>query len=258
MKRDRVFALVLLSVALLSPVRTAHAAEGDDEGFHQLFSSVLKAHVDEGLVDYAGIEGDLRFGEYLKLLEETDPDTQGASAEQLAFWINAYNAYTIKLVIDRMPVESIRDISLGLPVLFGPWSIDVVLVGGEVYTLNTVEHEIIRENFPEPRIHFALVCAAVGCPSLREEAYEGPRLEEQLEEETRRFILDPAKNRFDVKSRRVHLSEIFNWYASDFERNGGSVVEFVAQYVTSDIAEMLRSGEFDLDYLPYDWSLNSR
>ncbi|MGB2959276.1 MAG: DUF547 domain-containing protein [Bacteroidota bacterium] len=254
----RLFRSMIASGLLLIPALTAYSAGGDGEEFHHLFSSVLKTYVHEGLVDYAGIEGDARFEEYLTLLAETDPDTLGSPVEQLAFWINAYNAYTIKLIIDRMPVESIRDISLGLPFLFGPWSMDVARVGGEVYTLNALEHDIIREQFSEPRIHFALVCAAIGCPALRAEAYEGPRLYEQLDEDTRRFVTDPAKNRFDVTLRRVHLSEIFNWYESDFEGEGGGVAEFVARYVTSDVAAMLKSGEFDLDYLPYDWSLNSR
>jgi hypothetical protein len=236
----------------------AASSTEDGEGFHRLFSSVLKTHVREGLVDYAGIEGDPRFDEYLALLAQTNPDTLGTAAEQLAFWINAYNAYTIKLILDRMPVESIRDISLGLPILFGPWSIEIANAGGEIYTLNAVEHDIIRERFADPRIHFALVCAAIGCPSLRAEAYEGSRLDEQLEDETRRFITDPAKNRFEVLHRRVRLSEIFSWYSSDFEEQAGSVTEFIAGYVTPDAAAMLRSGEFDLEYLPYDWSLNSR
>jgi len=249
---------MIASGLLLTPAQTAHSKGGDGEGFHHLFSSVLESHVHEGLVDYVGIEGDARFEEYLTLLAKTDPDTLGSSVEQLAFWINAYNAYTIRLIIDRMPVESIRDISLGLPVLFGPWSIDVAHVGGDVYTLNAIEHDIIRERFSEPRIHFALVCAAIGCPALRAEAYEGARLNAQLEADTRRFVTDPAKNRFDVTLRRVHLSEIFNWYESDFERDGGGVAEFVARYVTPEVSAMLEKGEFDLDYLPYDWGLNSR
>jgi hypothetical protein len=131
-------------------------------------------------------------------------------------------------------------------------------VGGETYTLNAIEHDIIRERFAEPRIHFALVCAAISCPALRAEAYEGPRLDEQLEDETRKFIVDPAKNSFDVEARHVRLSPIFKWYEADFEKGGGNVAGFVTGYVGSDIAAMLRNGEYDLEYLPYDWSLNSR
>jgi len=255
-----VFRSLIVSVGFLAVANgaTSQAPPERHEGRHDLFSAVLKSHVRDGRIDYAGIDADTRFEQYLSSLATTNPDTLSASGEQIAFWINAYNAYTIKLIIDRMPLESIRDISLGLPILFGPWSIDVALVGGEVFTLNHIEHDVLREKFRDPRIHFVLVCASIGCPDIRPEAYEGPLLEVQLEEETRRFITDPAKNRFDRINRRVYLSRIFEWYESDFDEYGGGVWFFLTQYVAPDIAELLRSGDYDLEYLPYDWGLNSR
>jgi hypothetical protein len=254
------FRSLIVSVGFLAVANgaTSQAPPERHEGRHDLFSAVLKTHVRDGRVDYAGIDADARFEQYLSSLATTDPDTLSTSGEQLAFWINAYNAYTIKLIIDRMPLESIRDISLGLPLLFGPWSIDVALVGGEVFTLNHIEHDVLREKFHDPRIHFVLVCASIGCPDIRPEAYEGALLEVQLEEETRRFITDPAKNRFDRINRRVYLSRIFEWYESDFDEYGGGVWFFLTQYVAPDIAEVLRSGDYDLEYLPYDWGLNSQ
>ena len=256
----QLFRFWIVSVGLLAVdiSATSQTPPERDEGRHRLFSAMLKTHVRDGRVDYAGIDRDARFEQYLSFLATTNPDTLSTSNEQLAFWINAYNAYTIKLIIDRMPLESIRDISLGLPILFGPWSIDVARVGGEVFTLNHIEHDVLREEFHDPRIHFVLVCASVGCPDIRLEAYEGALLEGQLEEETRRFIMDPEKNRFDRANRRVYLSRIFDWYESDFDEYGGGVWLFLTQYVTPDIADLLRSGDYDLEYLPYDWGLNSR
>ncbi|MCZ6777273.1 MAG: DUF547 domain-containing protein, partial [Ignavibacteria bacterium] len=122
---------------------------------HSLFTRVLQSHVEDGLVDYDGFKSDTLFEQYLHVLAVTDPDTLRSREEQLAFWINAYNAYTIKLIIERMPLESIRDISLGLPFLFGPWSIDIADIGGILHTLNEIEHDIIRDQFADPRIHFA-------------------------------------------------------------------------------------------------------
>jgi len=178
--------------------------------------------------------------------------------EQLALWINAYNAYTIKLIIDRMPLTSIRDIGLGLPVISGPWSIEMANVGGTTYTLNEIEHDIIRENFQDPRIHFALVCASKSCPKLRSEAYEGSRLNSQLETDTRRFINDPVRNTFDVSARTVYFSKIFDWYESDFEKSSGSVLAFVATYLPGETRKLVEDPDCKIEYLPYDWMLNGK
>ena len=226
---------------------------------HELFSKLLAKYVDGGLVDYEGFERDSLFSRYLNLLRSTNPDSLESRKEQLAFWINAYNAYTIKLIVDRMPLNSIRDIGLGLPVLFGPWSIEMANVGGRVYTLNEIEHDIIRDRFSDPRIHFALVCASRSCPELRKEAYEGPVLEAQLEEDSRRFVNDITRNSFEPSTRTAFLSRIFDWYASDFEKKAGDVRKFVAAYVTGEEARrLLQDPESDIDYLTYDWSLNGK
>src|SRR5262245_22942179 len=234
------------------------SATGADR--HGIFSTLLSRYVDDdGMVDYAGFAKDPQFPEYLKSLNETNPDTLRTSDERLAFWINAYNAYTIKLIIDRMPLSSIRDIGLGLPVLFGPWSIEVAAVGGETLTLNAIEHDIIREQFHDARLHFTLVCAARSCPKLRREAYEGSRLHSQLEEEARRFINDPERNRFETESGTAFVSMIFDWYEGDFDDWEEGVLPFIAKYVSSEEARaMLLSGKCEIEYLSYDWSLNSK
>jgi hypothetical protein len=225
---------------------------------HSIFTKVLKSQVENGLVDYEAIKGDTLFGQYLRVLASTDPATLDTKEEQLAFWINAYNAYTIKLIIDRMPLESIRDISLGLPILFGPWSIDMADIGGTSYTLNEIEHDIIRDQFGDPRIHFALVCAALSCPKLREEAYEGPTLNSQLDEDAGRFLNDTSRNEFDLEGRTMYLSKIFDWYESDFEESAGSVRAFIARYVSRNVRSLTESDDTDIEYLPYEWALNTR
>ncbi|MCZ6775389.1 MAG: DUF547 domain-containing protein, partial [Ignavibacteria bacterium] len=158
----------------------------------------------------------------------------------------------------RMPLESIRDISLGLPILFGPWSIDIADIGGVLHTLNEIEHDIIRDQFRDPRIHFALVCAALSCPKLREEAYEGFTLNAQLEEDARRFLNDPERNQFDPEAHAVYLSKIFDWYESDFEESAGSVRSFISRYMAHDEKLLIDSEDVDIEYLPYDWALNTR
>jgi len=249
--------VVALCIVLLLPYPSV---AGDDEpGRHRLFSQVLRTYVQDGLVDYDGIEGDAGFSEYLDMLARIDPASLADRNEQLAFWINAYNAYTIKLIIDEKPESSIRDISLGLPVVFGPWSISFATVGGKDYTLNAIEHDIIRAEFGDPRVHFALVCASRSCPKLRPEAYEGPTLDHQLDEEARGFINDPALNRFDVKEGTIFLSKIFDWYSSDFDEKAGSLRVFLSRYVASEAArDLLWSDDVEIDFLPYDWSLNRK
>ena len=234
-------------------------AQADSSMFrHSLFTKVLKSHVEDGLVDYEAIKADAVFDQYLRVLATTDPAALDTKKEQLAFWINAYNAYTIKLIIDRMPLESIRDISLGLPILFGPWSIDIADIGGTSYTLNEIEHDIIRDQFGDPRIHFALVCAALSCPKLREEAYEGLALNSQLDEDARRFLNDTSRNQFDLEGRTMYLSKIFDWYESDFEESAGSVSAFIAHYVSQGARSLTENENADIEYLPYDWGLNTK
>lgn len=225
---------------------------------HSLFTKVLQSHVENGLVDYSGVKADTLFEQYLHVLAVTDPATLDSRDDQLAFWINAYNAYTIKLIVERMPLESIRDISLGLPILFGPWAIDIAEIGGLLYTLNEIEHDIIRDQFADPRIHFALVCAALSCPKLREEAYEGSTLNAQLDEDAMRFLNDPERNQFDLEARTVYLSKIFDWYDSDFEESAGSAEAFIARYVADEERLLIESEDVDIEYLPYDWALNAR
>ncbi|MFN2567708.1 MAG: DUF547 domain-containing protein, partial [Gemmatimonadaceae bacterium] len=207
LRRKRQYVAIVLASLALGGTARAQGVTSD----HGVFDMLLRRHVADGLVDYDAFARAPEFRQYLDALARTDPERL-PPAEQLALWVNAYNAYTIHLVNAHGERESIRNInrSLGLLRLKGPWKERLARVGGCVYTLDEVENAIIRKRFREPRIHFALVRAARGCPPLRSEAYRGERLDAQLEDQARRFLLEsPEKNRVDVASRTVYVSPIF-------------------------------------------------
>lgn len=249
--------IALAALSFLAPRLLAAVGVFD----HSPFDALLKKHVVDGLVDYAAFKLAPRFREYLESLNSQDP-SRLPEAERLAFWINAYNAYTIDLIVKHDEKESIRNInkSLGFLKLKGPWKEPVVKAGGRTYTLDEVEHEIIRKQFREPRIHFALVCAALGCPPLRSEAYSGSRLEAQLQDQAGRFLVRmPAHNRVDAASRTAYLSPIFDWYKQDFGGDDAAVGRYVAQfYPEGPEKRLLLSGDFQVKHTDYDWTLNSQ
>ncbi|MGI9190449.1 MAG: DUF547 domain-containing protein [Longimicrobiaceae bacterium] len=226
---------------------------------HSAFDRLLRANVNAtGLVDYAAFDRSDEFRRYLNTLAAADLGSLSRNG-QLALWINAYNAYTIALINRKDRPESIRDINRTLGIGPGkPWSIRIAKVGGKTYTLDEIEHNVIRPQFEEPRIHFALVCAALGCPPLRREAYTGARLNAQLDEQARRFLAEsPARNRVDVSDRQVHLSPIFKWYKEDFGNTSASVQKYVARFFRDGPERaLLASGNADLSDTDYDWSLN--
>jgi hypothetical protein len=227
---------------------------------HSAFDALLRAHVSGGAVDYDAFQGNAAFAAYLEALARADPAAL-PRAERLAFWINAYNAYTIQLVNAHGERQSIRNIGKTLGVtLKSPWKEEMARVAGKTYSLDDVEHQIIRPQFREPRIHFALVCAARGCPPLRAEAYTGARLEAQLDDQARLFLTaSPDKNRVDTASRTVHLSPILEWYADDFGGTKVALGRYLARFFPKGPAqELLQSGDFELKHTDYDWSLNKR
>lgn len=225
---------------------------------HATYHSLLRANVRGGLVDYDAFARAPAFAGYLDALAHTNPDTLPRSG-QLAFWINAYNAYTIAQVNAHGERRSIRNIDRRFGVgPSGAWSEAMAAVGGHRYTLDQIEHERIRPVFHEPRVHFALVCAALGCPPLRSEAYDGAMLDAQLDDQARRFIAaSPTKNRVDRATGTVWLSPIFRWYGDDFAQNTAGILRYVAQYVASDDDRVfLRSGTATVKWTAYDWNLN--
>ena len=229
---------------------------------HSAFDRLLHAHVRNGLVDYDAFKSNPAFAGYLKLLASTTPATLPRS-EQLALWINAYNAYTIQLINAKGERESIRNVnkSFGFLRLKGPWSEAFAVVGGTTYTLDDIEQRTIRPTFRDPRIHFALVCAAIGCPPLRSEAYTGARVDAQLNDQAVLFLTKtPAKNRVDVANRTVYRSPVFSFldYMTDFGGSEKAVGKFIARYYpASPERTLLESGDYRVVKTEYDWSLNS-
>jgi hypothetical protein len=231
---------------------------------HSAWTEILKARVKDGAVDYSGLATDrARLDAYLRSLESVSTNDFDAwsSEERLAFWVNAYNASTIRLVLDHHPVTSIQKIG---GFFRSPFGIEFIPLGhlrgepGEI-SLDDIEHETIRKDWEEPRAHFALVCASKSCPALRDEAFRGADLDRQLDEEGRRFLADPSKNRIDVSGRRLEISAIFKWFREDFEKAAGSVPAFLARFVDEPAASSLRDGgKWKIVHLDYDWSLNGK
>jgi hypothetical protein len=182
---------------------------------------------------------------------------QWTQAQRLAFLINAYNAFTVKLIVDHYPIDSIKAIG---GFFRSPWKIKFFTLFGEKAYLDYIEHELIRgKDYAEPRIHFALVCASVGCPKLQPQAYTAERLELMLESATRTFLQDVSRNRYDAPSNTVYLSSIYKWYGEDFVEKTASVEGFVASYLSDDatVQQKIRQRQVDVEYLDYDWSLNN-
>ena len=231
---------------------------------HGEYEAVLKQYVDEeGKVDYAGLKSSNALEPYLADLARTDPLAM-PKAERLAFMINAYNAYTLKLILDNYPIPSIKHItpirlkgrSLYIPKLNSPFAYKIANVGGKALSLGYIEHQSIRKAFAEPRIHFALVCAAKGCPRLRREAYTGARLSEQLDDQAYIFLRNPEKNLIPCDPGTVLLSPIFSWFRYDFGRNKRERLAFIARYFDGPVREKLEAGHYHIAYHDYDWSLN--
>jgi len=251
--------LCLLALMLMSPgiARAAECPTIDHE--HGAWNAVLQRWVSDGRVDYAALKGEGRapLEAYLKELSATcAADYEKWSREQrLAFWINAYNAFTVQLIVDHHPISSIRKIGFLPGAAFRHRFIPMPGLKGEVISLNDIEHGTLRADFGEPRIHFALVCASVGCPALPNEAYRASDLDRQLDEQARIFLSDTSKNRFDPATNTLHLSPIFDWFRVDFEAVPGSVSAYVARFL--DDPRISRPG-VGIEYTEYDWSLNDR
>jgi len=232
---------------------------------HLLFTQILNDYVQQGLVSYINLKEDKRLDKYLEQLENTNPDNLLTNEDKLAFWINAYNAFTLKFIIEEYPIESINDLHWGglyLGSLLGTtvWDDEKIIINGTSLSLNNIEHDIARKKFNEERVHFAMVCASYSCPSLRNEAYEGFELNEQLNEQARIFFNDETKNKFDLKKRTAYLSKILDWYSSDFGNDDQSILLYISQFLDSEIADDIRrnSSQWEIDHLSYNWDLNEQ
>ena len=216
---------------------------------HKNWDVLLKKWVsEEGWVDYKGFltEKD-ELEAYLQELSTNSPDNSWGESEKLAFWINAYNAFTVKLILDHYPLESITDLHT-IPLVATVWKKKFFQIGGEEMSLHIIEHKILRKEFEEPRIHFAINCASISCPVLRREAYTAEKVEAQLLEQAQLFLSDESRNR--ITKDRVKISQIFLWFRGDFTKEG-SLIDFLNKYTEVEIEKSAKVG-----YLSYDWGLN--
>ncbi len=222
---------------------------------HQVFTQLLQKYVNEkGEVDYAGIKkNEASLDLYLAELQVQEPTIKWPVNDRLCFWINAYNAFTIKLILDHWnngQLKSIKEIgsTIKIPMVSDGWSFKFIKIGGKKYSLNNIEHDIIRKQYAEARIHAALVCAAKSCPKLRREAYEPSKLHAQLDAQMVDFLNDTAKNK--VEENAMKLSSILNWYGSDFTKKM-PLINWVNKY-----SKVKCSPNATIGFLDYDWSLN--
>jgi hypothetical protein len=236
----RVFIIALVCSGVFS---RSEIMSQDHKSGNAAWNQLLSKHVDNrGWVNYEGFLADRQILEnYLDRLSQSVPDRNWSTPRQLTYWINAYNAFTIQLILDHYPVKSIRDIDQA-------WDVEFIRLGEEEYSLNQIEHEIIRKQFEEPRIHFALVCAAVSCPPLLNEAYSPEKLDEQLEQRSRSFINDPKKNAIEPK--KIRVSQIFNWFKEDFTKNG-ALIDYLNRFSETKI-----NADAEVVFMEYDWGLN--
>jgi len=229
----------------------AYAARDDVADFdHAVLNELLREFVDDGgYVDYEGLrERRVDLQGYIRSLAAAHFDGLGRD-EKLALLINAYNAFTLELILEHAPLQSIRDIPAEQRWEAVRWN-----VAGREYSLNQIEHEQIRPKFREPRIHFALVCAAVSCPPLRREAYTGARLNDQLEDQALRVHHGEGWLRYESGAETIGLTSLYEWYRDDFEQVAGTILDYVARY-----REDLDGGDRPtVRFLEYDWSLNDQ
>lgn len=247
--------LALLAAFFLYPCLQLRA---EFDQTHPGLAKVLASFVKDGWVDYRALkDSPANLTEYLDeiaIVGREEFETW-SEPERLAFLINTYNATTLQLIIDHYPVKGIRSIG-GL--FSSPWRLKVVHMWGESFTLDDLEHELIRRRFVEPRIHYALVCAARSCPPLRHEPYIGRRLNDQLQDQGRIFLSTPEKNRVDPKAQILWLSPIFKWFESDFTRGKISLKQYILPQLKPEDQPLVASNAFRIKYTDYDWSLNDR
>ncbi len=245
--------ILLLASALVLPPQL-RAAPFDHS--HTNFSQVLSRIVKDDLVDYSTLKTDqISLERYLDQLAQVPEPvfTKFSEKQKIAFLINLYNASTLQLIVRHYPIKSTKEIGSWLT---GPFDQKTVRFMGRSLSLGDIEHHVLRRNHDEPRFHFAIVSAAIGFPPLRHEAYQDAKLDEQMDDQIRRFLRQPSKNRIDLSGRMLHLSRIFKWYEKDLNRKAGSLTQFVVNYLDTDIAETIRGSRFEITYTDFDWLLN--
>lgn len=244
-------------VAAMTLCSNAAAACSAVDHQHGAWTAILERFVSDGRVSYARLQRDGQepLAAYLSTLSGACASDyeQWTSAERIAFWINAYNAFTVRQILDHYPIASVRRIGWLPGTAFRRAFIPMDGLKGGRISLDDIEHRTLRADFREPRIHFALVCAARSCPPLRAEAYRAADLDRQLDDQGRTFLGDPTKNRFAAATNTLFLSSIFDWFRGDFEAAAGSLPAFVSRYLAEPRAT---APDVRIEFLDYDWSLN--
>jgi hypothetical protein len=242
--------MTLVLAALLVPIGLPELARGDAVD-QSIYAELLSKYVKAGRVNYAGFKADQgRLDQYLSALERVEPDRLNGE-EAFAFYINAYNAWTIKLILTAYPgINSIKDLG---SLFQSPWKKKFVRIHGKTLSLDQIEHDILRPRFKDPRVHFAINCASKSCPPLLSEPYRGDRLDAQLTRVTTDFLNQPANSR--IENHQLWVSSIFKWFAEDFNHD---VVGFYLKYAQGELKQKLQAVQdrIELKYVDYDWSLN--
>lgn len=279
----RINIYVLVSALTVATIVCSYTlgADVDDKAFsYDDYAAVLKTYVDNmGMVNYKQLKAHReKLDAFARAISELDTKTyeKWSKEDKVAFWINAYNGLTLKVIIDNYPIKSSFFKSIYYPKnsirqIPGVWDKKKFKVMGKDMSLEHIEHVILRKQFDKPGIHVALVCAAMGCPPLLDEPYLGNRLEEQFDKQTKRFLANPKKFMIDRKAGQVHLSPIFKWFGHDFvsryglekklpglSKNETAVIIFLSRHLDKDDRDYLMKGNFRIRYSKYDWSLNEQ
>lgn len=274
----RLLVIASAVITLLGPALHAVAEESAQEGFdhsHAGLEEVLQTYLHDGLVNYRGLKAN-RSGldSYLQGLGAVTPsEMSGWTRDQrLAFWINAYNGFTLKVIIDHYPIQSsffgrLRFPANSIRQIDGVWDKLKWPVASQKLTLNHMEHQILRKEFDEPRVHAAINCASMGCPPLADHAFTAEGLEEKLHAAAKRFALE--RNVVDPRRKVVGLSKILSWFTTDFQQHiprdpafadlsskEAAALSFLLPYLPEAQQNFLRAGDLDIEWLDYDWTLN--
>lgn len=256
----------LLMIATLTAAGSASALDHSYDSYGRLLGQhvhwVASGHA--SVVDYDGLRRDrpaltTALADFSKVTQsEFDVWSR---AQQMAFLINAYNSFTLELVLAKYPdLKSIRDLG---SLLRSPWKQPFFSLLGDTRSLDWVEHDTLRPRYRDPRVHFAVNCASIGCPALRLEPYTAEQLDTQLDDQQRRFLSDRTRNRYNAADGVLYLSQIFRWYGDDFTGNGRTLQDWLssqAAVLADNDADRhkLRSGDFQIEHLSYDWMLNAQ
>lgn len=270
---------VLLLFSILANFAIFVNAQSEIDPIERLYSSILNFVDEKGMVDYSSLKRNRKLLDSFETsMDRLEPSTYRSWQEEqkIAFWMNAYNAFTLKAIIDHYPIEASFFSSILYPKnsirqIAGVWNSLPFRIMGRSYTLDEIEHEILRKQFDEPRLHMALVCAAKGCPALRNEPYTAAGLSQQLDDQARIFLENSKNFRIEKAESTVYLSKIFDWYGLDFLGKFGdsagfkgkshvqkAVLAFISQYLPEEDSSYLREEIYTIRFLEYDWTLNEQ